>query len=106
MLLGLANSICSTQAVGESEPVIMDPADEVLTGWWGPNYAASPWVGRASAGTSGSRQLTSGIAPTTGTAQNGHTPASFVLASSHELNSADFWSTFLAAGGYTAIILC
>jgi hypothetical protein len=40
-----------------------DPATLALTGYWGPDYAGAPWVGRASAGTSGANDLVAGTAP-------------------------------------------
>lgn len=52
-----------------------------LTGYWranATNYAASPWTGTASAGTSGGRNLTEATnPPAAGTAQNGFVPADF-----------------------------
>lgn len=49
-----------------------------FSGFWRANYSASPWVGLATAGASGGRNLTEGTnPPTTGTAQNGYTPAAF-----------------------------
>jgi hypothetical protein len=49
-----------------------------LTGWWKGSYGGSPWVGSASAGTSGSRNLTEATnPPAAGAAQNGLTPADF-----------------------------
>ena len=55
-----------------------NPASLALTGWWRASYAASPWVGTASAGASGSRNLTEATnPPAAGTAVNGLTPADF-----------------------------
>ena len=55
-----------------------DPATLSLTGWWRANYsAASTWVGVASAGSSGSNDLTQSGSVSAGTAQNGYTPADF-----------------------------
>lgn len=54
-----------------------DPAVLSLTGWWR-DYAASPWVGTASAGASGGRTLTEATnPPAAGAAVNGHAPADF-----------------------------
>ncbi len=42
-----------------------DPSQLSLTGWWRANYAGSPWTGVASAGSSGSRDLTEATNPPT-----------------------------------------
>lgn len=57
---------------------VLDPSDLALTGWFRASYGGAPWVGEASAGTSGAKSATSpGAAPTVGTAVNGHTPADY-----------------------------
>jgi hypothetical protein len=57
---------------------VFDPGTLSLTGWWRANYSASPWTGTASAGTSGSHDLSEATnPPTTGTTVNGFTPARF-----------------------------
>lgn len=57
---------------------VFDPADLALTGWWRASYSASPWAGTASAGSSGTRNLTEATnPPSAGAALNGHTPADF-----------------------------
>jgi hypothetical protein len=57
---------------------IIDPATLSLTGWWEPDFAASPWAGVASAGSSGGRDISEGSTPpTVGSAVNGHNPADF-----------------------------
>lgn len=55
-----------------------DPATLPLTGWWRASYSGDPWVGTASAGSSGSRNLTAGVAPAldVGVSLNGYTTAS------------------------------
>lgn len=54
------------------------PSTLALTGWWRASYSGPPWSGTASAGTSGSNNLTdSGNSPSAGTAVNGYTPADF-----------------------------
>jgi hypothetical protein len=62
-----------------SAPAVFDPATLSLTGWWRANFASIPWAGTASAGTSAAKNLTNvgDVDPTTGTAQNGLTPAEF-----------------------------
>lgn len=55
-----------------------DPATLSLTGWWRASFAASPWVGVASAGSSGSRDLTEATnPPAVGSALNSHASADF-----------------------------
>lgn len=77
-----------------------DPATLALTGWWRASYAASPWVGTASAGGSGSRDLTEATnTPDAGTAVNGFAPASFVAANSDVLSGAAI-SNFVSASAY------
>ncbi len=57
-------------------PFTFEPTSLALTGYWRANYTGAPWVGTASAGTSGSQDLTIGdAAPSTGSAVNGYTPA-------------------------------
>ncbi len=74
MRLGLSLSLSSVQ----STAAVLDPATLALTGWWRTDFTA-PWVGTASAGVSGTRNLSdaSGHPPTNGTALNGKTPADF-----------------------------
>ncbi len=54
-----------------------DVTDLPLEALWQADYSGSPWVGTASAGDSGGRDLTNGVytAWTVGTAQNGYDPA-------------------------------
>lgn len=54
-----------------------DPSTLPLTIWTRGSYSGAPWVGTASSGASGGRNLIVGSAPTTGTAVSGFTPASF-----------------------------
>ncbi len=58
--------------------VIPYPASLALSGWWQASFTAAPWVGVASAGTSGSNNLVTDTAdPSSGTALNGLNPATF-----------------------------
>lgn len=62
-----------------------DLASLYLTGWfedYDVGAASGDWAGKASAGTSGSRTMATGTAPTQGTALNGHGTAAFTTASS------------------------
>ncbi len=61
---------------------ILNPATWNLGGWWraasGGDYDGSPWVGTASAGSSGSRDLAEGTNPATvGATLNAHPTANF-----------------------------
>lgn len=54
------------------------PTGLSIDGFWRANFSASPWPGVATAGLSGGRDLTEATnPPTTGTVQNGWTPALF-----------------------------
>ncbi len=85
----------------------LDPATLNLTGWWKADFSAAPWVGTASAGTSGSHNLTtsSGNDPIAGTAQNGHVPAKYVVADGELiLHGGVLSDVFTAAAG--TLVLC
>ena len=61
-----------------SPPLTFDPATLSLTGWWQGSFTASPWVGVASAGSSGSHNLSEATnPPASGTAVDTYHPASF-----------------------------
>lgn len=87
MRLGLGLSI--TNVRGSSGPSF-DPASLNPSGSWGPDYAASPWVGAVGG------NLTSGAAPTTGSAVNGKVPAT-LNGTSYYLASASPISSFMSA---------
>jgi hypothetical protein len=75
MRLGLGLSICDIRS---GTAPTFDPATLSLTGWWRASFSASPWTGTASAGASGSRDLTEATnPPSTTTAVNGFVPALF-----------------------------
>ncbi len=82
---------------------VYDPAVLSLNGWWRGSFSASPWVGVASAGASGTRDLTEATnPPAAGTTVNGYAPADFdgtndVLGSGLTLDdfiNAGSWSAF------------
>jgi hypothetical protein len=74
MRLGLGLSLSNVPG-GAS---VFNPATLSLTGWWRASFSASPWSGTASAGGSGSRDLTEATnPPAAGSAVNGLTPADF-----------------------------
>ncbi len=59
-------------------PPALDPSTLALTGWYRGSFTAAPWVGTASAGSSGSHSLiTDAHDPAVGTALNGHAAADF-----------------------------
>lgn len=88
-----------------------DPAILTLTGWWragGYDPATGTWTGVASAGTSGSNNLTqatAGFRPTAGTALNGRNAAAFARASTQRLTHATL-SDFFADTNFAGWILC
>jgi hypothetical protein len=80
---------------------VFDPATLSLTGWWRASFAASPWVGTASAGTSGSNNLTEATnPPTVGSALNGLNPASF-NGSTKQLTAGGTVSTYVSPTAYS-----
>lgn len=81
-----------------------NPATLSLEGWWRPNYGGSPWSGTASAGGSGSRNLTEATnPPSAGTAINGLTPANFD-GTNDKIDGAG-WSTFVLNTAGSIIVL-
>lgn len=101
MMIGLGLSLCSARAPAAAS---YDPAVDSLTGWWRTDYAGTPWVGTASAGTSGAN-LTDGTGnpPTTGAAVNGRIPADFDGVAKR-IASAIGVSTLMPAGGAGAAV--
>lgn len=63
------------------------------------SYGGSPWSGTASAGSSGSRSLTGGTAPSVGAAQNGLTPADF-NGTTQQLTTSLAWSSLVSASQF------
>ncbi len=81
-------------------------AELVISGYWRANYAGAPWVATATAGVSGTTgNLVVGIAPSTGTAQNGKTPALFVAASSQYLTNPTDATTLYTTGAGSILVL-
>jgi hypothetical protein len=90
---------------GQGSQASADPSSLPLTGWWRASYSGSPWVGTASAGASGSRDLTEATNPAgAGATQNGYTPAAFdgIV---QELSNGLAMSNFVSLGAGTAIAL-
>lgn len=82
-----------------------DPSTYGLTGWWRGSYSASPWTGVASAGSSGSRDLTEATnPPAAGAAVSGFSPAQFD-GSNDILANATAISTLVPTAGYFYWIL-
>lgn len=83
---------------------VLDPATLSLTGWWRGSYSGSPWVGTASAGASGSRNLTEATnPPATGTALNGYATADFD--GTNDVLSGAALSTYLSASAFSLWVL-
>lgn len=85
---------------------VPNPSTQSLTGWWrgdgATEYSPSTWTGTASAGSSGSRDLTEATnPPAAGTTQNGHTPADFD-GTNDLLANATAISTLLSASAWFA----
>jgi hypothetical protein len=73
------------------------PSSLTLEGWWRGSFSGSPWVGSASAGGSGSRDLSEATnPPAIGAAQNGYTPAEFD-GTNDNISSATAFTTFVSA---------
>lgn len=65
-------------SISGAPTAVFDPGTLSLSGWWRASYTGSPFVGRASAGGSGSQNLTEATnPPAVGAALNGLTPADF-----------------------------
>lgn len=76
------------------------PASLALTGWWRISFSGSPWVGVASAGTSGSNNLTEATNPPTATGTlNSLTLADFD-GTNDQLGGGAF-TTYYDADGYS-----
>jgi hypothetical protein len=83
---------------------LLDPAALSLTGWWRGAYSGSPWVGTASAGSSGSRNLTEATnPPAVGTALNGYATADF--GGTNSVLSGAALSTYLNASAFSLWVL-
>jgi len=81
-----------------------NPATLSLSGWWRAAYAGAPWAGTASAGSSGSRNLTAGTAPAVGATLNGLAGADW-NGSTHVLTTSLAGTSILAAAGFSFWIL-
>lgn len=80
---------------------VFDPATLSLTGWWRGDYAGAPWTGTASAGASGSRDLsTLSSDPAVGTALNGYDSADFD-GTANQLTTSLAGSSLLSASAFS-----
>lgn len=101
MRVGIGLGISYARSAGS----VLDPTTLTIAGYWRASFSGSPWTGTASAGSSGSRNLTEATnPPTTGTAVDGYVPASFdgtndIL--SGGLTGGNYWS----ASAYTTVLL-
>lgn len=90
-----------TKTNGFEYSSVFDPATLVLTVWVRGAYAGSPWVGEASAGSSGSRNLTEATNPASvGAALNGFNTADFD-GTNDVLTNGTAISTLLSASAWS-----
>ncbi len=98
MRLGLGLSLSSVSGSGAVTPEGAVAALS-LTGWWRAPFTASPWVGVASAGTSGTHNASHATnAPDVGAALNGFNTADFEAANLDFLDTAVLTTMFAADG--------
>lgn len=82
------------------------PSLLTLSGWWRADYDGSaPWVGEASAGSSGGRNLSLGSEPGTGTVVNSKTPPGFNGTSEYLAETTLTMNNYFTAAAYTAVVL-
>lgn len=84
-----------------------DPATLSLDGWYRASYGGSPWSPTASAGTSGANGtlVTSGVAPSVGTAVNALAPAAFNGSTQALVAGTAVTTAMISAGSMTLIAL-
>ncbi len=78
-----------------------------LDGWYQASYSGSPWSPTASAGTSGTNGtlVTSSVAPSTGTAVNSLTPATFNGSTQALVSGTAAMSALASVGAMTLLVL-
>lgn len=85
---------------------VLDPTTLSLSGYWRGSYAGSPWVGTASAGSSGGRNLTEATnAPSVGAALNSLASADYDGTDDQLAASGVVASDLIATGGYRVSFL-
>lgn len=84
-----------------------DPSSLGLSGWWRASYSGVPWSPSNSAGTSGSNGTlgASVVAPTTGSAVNGFTPAVFNGSTQAFAPNTAGSTDLITASALTAVVL-
>lgn len=92
----------ATMPLAAGAPPAFDPATLALTGWWRGSFAASPWVGTASAGSSSTNDATEATnPPAVGSDLNGYDSADFD--GTNDLLSADgTMADYINATAYSA----
>lgn len=96
-------------ASGRAGSAAFDPSTLALTGWWRSNYSVGSWTGRASAGISGTKDLTNGTGATQPDAVivGAHTVPDFEASNTDQLTQAvgDLNDFFNAGAGSVVVLL-
>lgn len=101
-----ASAIVNGQIIKLDATGLFDLSTLASTGWWRGSYAASPWTGTASAGASGTRNLTEGThPPTAGSAVDGKTPAHFNGADSKLGHAGPVAPTFISTTAWSSFVM-
>src|SRR5678815_176148 len=75
---GFGSTLTSALTWASAGTPVFNPATLFLTGWWRGSYSASPWVGTASASSSGSNNASEATTPpAAGATVNGFAPVDF-----------------------------
>jgi hypothetical protein len=107
MLLGLSLSICVQQAGGEPPTPTIDPATLALSLWVRAPYGGAPWVGVASTGSSGAKNLTTNTSePDVGAELNGLAGADCDGVNEAFSWVGGTWADVISASAYTFILAC
>lgn len=75
----------------------VNPVNMALTGWWRGSFSASPWVGTASAGGSGTRNLTEATNPPAAGATLGGFASADFDGTNDQLNAPGLLSSYISA---------
>lgn len=99
-MLGLGLGITMRSSAG----AVFNPGTQSLTLWLRDSFTASPWVGTASAGNSGSHDFAEATnPPAVGSALNGFTPPDFD--GTNDVLSGAALSTYLSASAFSLWVL-
>ncbi len=82
-----------------------DPSSLSLTGWYRTNYGGADWTGTASAGSSGTRTLTTGTAPSNATTLNGMNVAAFDGSNDVLIQGTGTLDDYINAAAYSVVML-